>query len=215
MHIKSEIREALDRHTGLFYNKKEHSICGELFISNGDSYEVRIELKPYPVYFPNVFEVGGRIPIKADRHIYTNSGSCCFTTRAKSQILLKTKITSLLKFIDEIVIRYFENNSYYEINGEYCFEEYSHGIKGVFEGYQDILDVKHPNIILTLMQQRINGIKLRINEHCYCGSGNLLKRCNAGLHDKKYRNFRLIDKDVLKSDLILLEGLYYFHLNKS
>lgn len=205
MEIKTEIQEVLTKHKGLHYDEKSHSIQGELFISRGDSYEVLIELKPYPDFFPNVFEVGGRIPNKADRHIYTNTGSCCFTTRAKSQILLRTKITSLLKFVDEIVIRYFENNSYYEINGKYCFEEYSHGIIGVFEGYQDILDVKHPNVIMTLMQQRINNIKLRINQRCYCGSGRSLKRCNAGQHDRNYRNFRLIYKDVLKSDLSLLK----------
>lgn len=204
MGINTEIDVVLTKHKGLHYDKKSHCMRGELFLPSRDSYEVLIDLKPYPVYFPNVLETGGRIPNKADRHVYTNTGSCCFTTRAKSQVLLRTKITSLLKFIDEIVIRYFENNSYYEINGEYCFEEYSHGRIGVFEGYQDILDVKHPNVILTLMKQRIINNKLRINHRCYCGSGQTLKKCNAGQHDRNYRNFRLIDKQVLRDDLGLL-----------
>lgn len=194
--MEKGIKEVLEKHQGLEYDSAKNTLEGELFLSSGDSYEVLINLNPYPRFFPTVKETGGRIPPKADRHIYEQYGTCCFTTSAKSQILLRTKITSLLKFIDEIVIRYFENNSYFEIHGRYFGEEYNHGMKGMFEGYQDIFGIQDWRIILRLIHQRIRKQKLRPNNLCYCGSGLKIKKC----HLKNYNEFRLIEKIVLKED---------------
>lgn len=207
MGINGEIQEVLEKHKSLVYHLESNSLSGELFLPDGDSYEVRIELDNYPRFFPTVYEVGSRIPIKGDRHIYTDSGSCCFTTSAKSQILLKTKITSLLKFIDEIVVRYLENNSFYEINGVYCYDEYDHGSLGVVQSYQDILGITEVKIITKLMLQRLNNKKMRIRDLCYCNSGLSLKKCNNGLHCNNYRLFRMIDKKMLYNDLKHFENV--------
>ena len=104
MDISNQIDEVLAKHKGLIYHSEDDSLSGELVLPEGDSYELRIVLDSYPQFFPKVYETDGRIPVKMDRHMYTDTGSCCFTTSAKSQILLKTKITSLLKFVDEIVV---------------------------------------------------------------------------------------------------------------
>ena len=201
MDIKKQVEEVLLRHKGLVYNSVDDSLGGELFLPDGDSYDLIIKLDSYPRFFPTVYEVGGRIPIKMDRHMYTDTGSCCFTTGAKSQILLKTKITSLTKFVDEIVVRYFENNSYYEINGTYCYSEYDHGSMGVVQSYQDILEITDIKSIGRLILQRLQNKKLSIRDLCYCNSGQSLKKCNSGLHCNNYRLFRMIDKDVLYNDL--------------
>ncbi|WP_339916933.1 hypothetical protein [Yeosuana marina] len=201
MDISKEIEEVLLKHQGLVYHLESNSLSGELFLPHGDSYDLIIKLEPYPKFFPWVYEVGGRIPIKMDRHIYTDTGSCCFTTAAKSQILLKTKITSLIKFIDEIVVRYFENNSYYEINRTYYYDEYDHGSRGVVQSYQDILEISDTKSIGRLMLQRLQNKKLTIRDLCYCNSGQSLKKCSYGSHCYNYRLFRMIDKDVLYNDL--------------
>lgn len=201
MDISREIEAVLTKHKGLVHHLNNNSLSGELFLPDGDCYELVIELDSYPKLFPKVFETGGRIPIKMDRHMYTDTGSCCFTTGAKSQILLKTKITTLLKFIDEIVVRYFENNSYYEINREYCYEEYEHGSLGVVQSYQDILGITDIRSIAKLMLLRLDNKKLRIRDLCYCDSGENLKKCNNGLHCSNYRLFRMIDKELLYNDL--------------
>lgn len=198
--MEKEIEEVLQKYSDLVYDVKDHFLKGTLLLAYQDSYEVLIDLKPYPRYFPEVFEVGGRIPKKAQRHIYGDTGSCCFTTRAQSQILLKTKINSLLQFIDEIVVRYFENNSYYEINGRYYGEEYSHNIRGILEGYQDILRIKETKLIFKVMAQRIGNQKLRPNDLCYCGSKRKMKRC----HQDEYRNFRKIERKLVIEDLYFL-----------
>lgn len=202
--MEKGIKEVLEKHQGLEYYSAKNTLEGELFLSSGDSYEVLINLNPYPRFFPTVKETGGRIPPKADRHIYEQYGTCCFTTSAKSQILLKTEISSLLKFIDEIVIRYFENNSYYEIHGHYFGEEYNHGIEGILEGYQDILEINDLKIVLWLIHQRIENQKLRPNDLCYCGSGIKIKKC----HPKNYGEFRLIEKMILKKDFEKLISSY-------
>lgn len=201
MDIKKQIEEVLRKHEGLLYQPVDHYLDGELFLPDGDSYNLIIKLDTYPRFFPTVYEVGGRIPLKLDRHMYTDTGSCCFTTGAKSQILLKTKITSLLKFIDEIVVRYFENNSYYEINGTYCYTEYDHGSLGVVQSYQDILGITDIKSIGRLILQRLQNKKLTIRDLCYCRSGQSLKKCNSGIHCNNYRLFRMIDKDILYNDL--------------
>lgn len=201
MDISKEIEDVLTKHKSLVYHLESNSLSGELFLPDGDSYDVVIKLDMYPELFPTVLEVGGRIPNKLNRHIYTDSGSCCFTTTAKSQVLLKTKIKSLLNFIDEIVIRYFQNNSYYEINKKYCYDEYDHGSMGIVQSYQDILGVNDVKSIGRLMLQRLQNKKLSIRDLCYCNSGQSIKKCNGGLHCNNYRVFRMIDKDVLYNDL--------------
>jgi hypothetical protein len=201
MEISVQIKEVLQKHRGLQYHMDKNELTGNLYLPDGDSYEVEVKLDLYPAFFPIVFEMGERIPKKLDRHMYTDSGSCCFTTGAKSQVLLKTKITTLLKFIDEIAIRYFENNSYYEINGKYCFTEYDHGSLGVVQSYQDILGTSDNRSIVLLMLERLKNRKLRIKDLCYCNSGHTLKKCFSGLHCRSYKQFRLIDKEVLHNDL--------------
>ena len=201
MDIRHEIEEVLKKYPALIHHLENNSLSGELFLPEGDSYEILMFLNNYPDHFPIVIETGGRIPKKLDRHIYTDSGSCCFTTAAKAQILLKTKIISLVKFIDEIVIRYFQNNSFYELNNKYCFEEYEHGSLGIIQSYQDILGIQEVQSIIRLIIQRLKDKKLTIRDECYCGSKLTLKKCNGGIHCKNYRLFRMVDKSILRSDL--------------
>lgn len=201
MELKDQIFEVINRFPQLSYNEINNSIEGELFISKDDSYHVLMDLKPYPKYFPKVFELDERIPKKVARHIYSDSESCCFTTQAKSQIFLKTTITSLYLFVKEVAIPYFQNNSYYEINGKYKTLEYSHNGMGVIEGYRDILQTSNDRNIAVLMFQRIKGTKLRLHDLCYCGSKQVLKKCESGKHFSCYKEFRKIDLEQLISDM--------------
>ncbi|WP_075603785.1 hypothetical protein [Saccharicrinis aurantiacus] len=201
MDIRKQIEEVLRHYSGLSYCINNNTIDGELFITEDDSYDVSIHIKPYPKHFPRVFETGERIPPKVSRHIYSDTKSCCLSTQAKAQILLKTKITSLHLFIKEIVIPYFQNNSYFEINGKYKTDEYAHDKSGVIEGYRDILQSNNDYLIAKLMAGRIEGTKLRLHNRCYCGSGLSLKKCNNSQHYKCYKDFRKIDKDVLMNDI--------------
>lgn len=201
MDIKTQIEEVLKHYSGLSYDENNNWIEGELFISEDDSYDVSIHLEPYPKHFPRVFEKGERIPPKVSRHIYSDTKSCCFSTQAKAQILLKTDICTLHLFIKEIVIPFFQNNSYFEINGKYKTDEYAHDKIGVIEGYRDILQTNNDYLIARLIAGRIEGAKIRLHDKCYCGSGVSMKKCNNYMHYKCYKDFRKIDKDVLENDI--------------
>lgn len=207
MDIKTQIEEVLKHYAGLSYNEINNSIDGELFISEDDSYDISIHLELYPKHFPRVYEMGERIPQKASRHIYSDTKSCCLSTQAKAQILLKTQINSLYLFVKEIVMPYFQNNSYFEINNRYKTDEYSHDKRGVIEGYRDILETNNDYLIARLIAGRIKGEKVRLHDKCYCESGLSMKKCNNYTHYKCYKNFRKIDKDVLMNDISIFIDL--------
>ena len=202
MDISKQIKQVQQTYKTLKYSAQVNELSGELFISPLDSYNIVINLESYPTSFPHVYEVDERIPKKVERHIYTDTGSCCLTTKANAQIMLKTKIKTLKLFIEQIVVPYFMNNSYYELNGKYKTDEYSHNGLGVIEGYRDILKTTNDMAIAYLIYHRVNGKKLKIHAPCYCGSKQALKKCCNGKHDKAYRLFRLIEKDVLAEDFL-------------
>lgn len=201
MEICKQINEVERCFPSLTFSPEKNEFSGELNISDSDSYQIRIDLNPYPKLFPYLFETEERIPIKPDRHIYTDTGACCLTTKAKAQVLLKSKIKTLKDFIKEIVIPYFQNNSYFEINKKYITDEYAHSYQGVVDSYKDILKINDELIIGKTIYNRLNNPKLKIHHQCYCGSGVKLKNCFGSLHDKAYREFKLIDKEILKVDL--------------
>jgi hypothetical protein len=201
MLINEQINEVLDFHDGLVFNSINNTFEGELFLPDGDTYDVLININSYPNTFPTVHEIGGRIPKKMDRHIYPESGSCCFTTVAKSQILLKTVVKSLLDFVDEILIRYLENNSYYELNNRYYTEEYSHGKLGIIEGYKDILQIDDTIKVAKILLKVAKSKTLVIHQNCYCESGRKLRKCYRGKHLNNLRKLYMVDKNILMNDL--------------
>lgn len=201
MDISQQINEVERCFPSLIFSPEKNEFSGELYISELDPYQIRIVLNPYPRIFPDLFETEERIPNKPDRHIYTDTGACCLTTKAKAQVLLNTKIKTLKDFIKEIVIPYLQNNSYYEINKKYKTDEYAHFQQGVVDSYKDILKINDELIIGKTIYNRLLNPKLNIHQPCYCGSGIKLKKCSKSTHDIAYREFKLIDKEILFGDL--------------
>jgi len=180
----------------LLFNKDKLVLEGNLFIYEYDCYQISIDISPFPNFFPIVKELGERIPFNVDRHKY-HDASCCLTTKAKEQLLLKKKIKTLDNFIEKIVIPFFENNSYYEINKEYIDGGYSHGIVGVFEAYKEITNISDLKVLIDFLINRINSKKYQRNEKCFCNSGKKFKNC----HLSNYNDLFLIDKEIIISDL--------------
>lgn len=195
-----DINKVLKEHPFLKYDSNRRMFYGTLIvdIEGDDSYEVEIKLRGFPKEFPEVLEIGERIPRKIDRHINNISKSCCFTTSAMEQVLLrKRRIKTISEFINKIVVPYFQNNSYYEINGEYKNGEYAHGIIGTFQSYQDILGISDLKVVIELLNKRLKSIKLGKNNPCYCGSGKKIKDC----HLYKYNDLKFIDDKTIDEDL--------------
>ena len=200
MDIKKEVALVISLHNGLEYSETENTLIGKLNISEYDSYMLKINLTHYPNVFPDVEEIDERIPKKANRHVYEDSGTLCFTTRAISQILLKTKIKTLFDFITHILIPYLENNSFYEINKRYVEDEFAHGVRGVLDGYIDVLGISGDFRILKIINDAIQGRFSTKSGVCYCGSNKSLKTCHSGTHYRKYKKFLMIERDTLMND---------------
>tara|TARA_R110002050_G_scaffold158381_5_gene287687 strand:- start:10493 stop:11119 length:627 start_codon:yes stop_codon:yes gene_type:complete len=207
MVFKDQIDEVLKVFNGLIYCEISNELSGILDIGDNDSYSLLITLDPFPKDFPRVWEAAERIPRKVTRHVYSDTGSLCFTTAAKAQILLQTKISTLLQFVNKILIPYLQNNSFYELNGHYATEEYAHDESGVLEGYMDILGIQNSRRVLEVVKTGALGKKLFPKNPCYCGSGQKLLSCNSKKHFISYKGFRFIDRKTLRADYHLIKQL--------
>ena len=196
---QEQVQEVLSKHPLLDFDESKNRFYGNLVVDDqdNDTYQVIMDISPFPKRFPTVWETGERIPKTQDRHIYTSDNSCCFTTSAKEQILLKTKVRTLSVFIDEIAVKYFQNNSYFEINKKYKHGEYPHGVSGILAGYSDILDLKNTTQIVKILSSRLQHKKFGRNESCFCNSGKKFKKC----HLTKYELLSSVDEETIKSDL--------------
>jgi len=201
------IEQVTTQHPKLIYDESLNQFRGYIEVDENDLYKIEVDLNPFPDSFPLVKEIGERIPRLSDRHIY-DSGYCCFTTKAKENILLKSKVKTIPCFINEIVVPYFLNQSYYEITEEYKHGEYSHGVFGTIEGYADILKVKNVWIIYNMLLARINNYNISVNDKCYCGSRKKIKKC----HKMSYKNFMLINLETIRNDFVKMDEILFMAL---
>ncbi len=194
----NNIEYILEKFPFLTYNSEERYFIGYIQIDEDDKYHLKIKINNFPKTFPKVYELEDRIPKKAERHVNADY-SLCFTTKANEEILLKTKIKDLQSFFQLILVPYLLNNSYFEINNQYKFGEYSHHpLISTYETYRDILNVENFELIETILIEIANGKKYRPNKICYCGSGKKIKKCKN--HEFGYRNLKKINVDRLLND---------------
>lgn len=137
-----------------------------------------IEIYPtvgFPYRFPKLLEVGGDIPCEVDWHKYSDN-SCCLTVPANEILICKNGIT-ILRFIKEHAIPYFANQLYRKKTGKYL-NEYSHGIKGIYEFYVDLFHSKDFSIWIKCLNVAMGKSKIERNSPCYCGSNIKYKKCH-------------------------------------
>jgi len=214
MVINNQVDIILKKYTFLTFNNEEGCFIGVVQVDEDDKYNLKIDINNNQ-FFPKVYELDGRIPKKADRHINSDY-SLCFTTKANELILLKTKVKDLISFFDLVLVPYLLNNSFYEINKYYKFGEYSHNpYTSTYETYCDILGVKNYDLISTLLKEVSNGLKIRPNEICYCGSKIKIKKCQN--HEIGYRNLKKIPSKKLNFDSLIIKELreYYIKMDNN
>jgi hypothetical protein len=202
MQMNDEVKKVLQKYPTLKYDAVSNTLTGILAPFPNDNYELRIELENLNHKFPEVFEVGERIPNHLDRHIYP-LGNFCFTTTAKEQILLGTLVKKLVDFIEYILNPYLKNNSYYEINGNYKFGEYSHS-EGILEGYKEILQIDNVDLIINVLGDYVQGKRLTSKQHCYCGSKKQFGKCLNRKHQQAYKKMQHIKLETLAIDFNII-----------
>lgn len=156
-------------------------LTGNLVVSGPDgpfdAYQIQVAIPPiFPWQEPVVFEIGGRIPKIADRHVFEDNENCCLGVW--EEWLFKSPDRSASSFLTGPLHDYFLSQCWYEATSEWPFGDRSHGSLGVLEGFCDLLG------ITVDRQQAVSHLKLLARENikghvaCPCGSGKRLRNCH-------------------------------------
>ncbi len=140
-----------------------------------EAFSLSIILPPaYPVELPIVYEVGGRIPRIADRHVFGNGSACIFMPDDRWRCFPVS--SSFVDYLDGPLRNYFLSQLYYEETGKWLFGEYSHDGKGIIEYYQELFEIQDVSTVIYFLFALCES-KLRKQSMCPCGSGKKVKRC--------------------------------------
>lgn len=154
---------------------KIHLLGNENKIS--DSYVIKIVWSQgYPYRFPLVYEIGGRIPVNIEWHIFETDSHCCIKAFPE-EIMLCRKGINLEWFIRSQLIPYLFNQSFRQENG-YYYHERSHGVKGTIESFADIFRTTNVSIILKLLSFLKEKREHKSTAKCVCGSNSKYKKCH-------------------------------------
>ncbi len=172
------------------------AVAGDLVLTDAagstiDVYKILIRETPlFPVRFPFVFEVGGRIPINIDWHVFPD-GHCCIKSIPEEIFICKGGL-SLAKFIEQEVRPYFYNQKHREMHG-YFLHERSHGPQGNIEFFQDFFGTKDLQAILEDLLLIKNHAEPNRVDNCFCHSGKKYRKCHRDIYRKtrQYSDYEL------------------------
>lgn len=165
-----------------------------------DSFNIKITIpENYPFQFPKLFELDEKTKQIDSSHIYKD-GSCCVCCLQEEDIRKRKGIT-VIEYINEYVIPFLANILYYRECGEYANGEYKHGIDGVIQYYQELLNKQQIDDILSEIDI-IATNKFRRNTKCYCGSGLKFKKC----HLATVNQIKNLSKYRLKQDVLMMRN---------
>lgn len=139
----------------------------------------------FPHREPKVFEVGGRIPRCADRHINPD-GDCCVTVW--EHWLASADDHSFASFVNGPVHEYFLGQYWCERTGKWPFGERAHGLRGLEEAYADALGIPNKKKDVIYHLRLLSKDWPKGHWLCPCGSGKRLRYCHRGemmaLHER-------------------------------
>ena len=124
---------------------------------------------------PKVFEVGGRIPRIADRHV-NDDGDCCITVW--ENWLVCAGDHSFAAFLNGPVNEFFLGQYSFETTGKWPFGERPHGPKGLEEAYADALGITHKKKDLIYHLRLLSQDWPKGHWRCPCSSGKILRHCH-------------------------------------
>jgi hypothetical protein len=165
-----------------------------------DEFQVRIVASPdYPNSMPSLFEMGTRTTEIAAKHgiedlrdLHRNPGigTACLCVKQEEERRFP-KGSSLLHFIEELVVPYLFGLSHFDEHGKWPWPDHSHGVLGIVEHYADITDdpsVESINSTLSLLRRDPSWHELRrqirkpsATRMCVCGSKRAVSRCHKGV----------------------------------
>jgi len=201
--LVDQIKETLEAYPDMSFDEKRMIVSGNYSLVNtqtGDSIEdynlsIFFPIGVFSTTLPRVKELGGKIPRLIDRHIYPK-GTFCLTTRLYEYIICRNGIT-FAAFLESIVRPFLATQTLLSLGEISRFPqgEFSHGGKGILEGYQDYLKLESEQETIDTISAVIS--KIGRNKKCFCGSGKKYKDC----HLKIVQSNPLPNTVLLRKDL--------------
>ena len=175
----------------------EKMIISDTYID--DKYNIEIELlREFPKQFPLVREVGGRIQqiaekysLKDVRDLHINkiqNNAICLCPKPAEKLIYPGEI-DLVHFINNLVVPFFYELSYYDKTGYWPWNEYSHGDLGILEFYRENKEKNDLSLAKKcyecLKEKNEQNKKYIINKNvikghspCICGSKEKFRKCH-------------------------------------
>jgi hypothetical protein len=190
------------------------NLTGSLDIGYGSKNTFDIEIivsDKYPNKIPEVHETSGRVPSVMDRHYMSDDTGCCLVMPHRYTEYFKP-LMIFEEFIDVLVVPFFQNQIYYEINGKFV-TGYRHGEHGIWEHYVEVFgeDLTLDTLLLLLeavLDQRLKRMnKIKGHKPCPCGSGRIQRYCHGkGLIQLKQHGSTSIL--ITSLNYLYIKGLY-------
>jgi hypothetical protein len=140
-----------------------------------EKFSVKIVAKDYPRAIPICIETSGKVK---DYHVNpTESKNLCLTSHLSIYKKLK-KNSSIISYINELVIPFFVSFRYYEMYNISPFGELRHGGSGILDEYKEIF--KTDNITTCILLTYGTSFLYRGHHLCPCGSNLQLRKCHGG-----------------------------------
>ena len=175
-----------------------------------ENYEIEIVIPLGVQQFPYVIDVNGYID-PSYRHYYPKTKILCLETDVRFMVDFVGGF-DLLFWMRNYVEAYFFTYEYYMRFDEFPYGERQHGLVGVLEAYQEILDVKSTQEAYDFMHY-ISTNPYRGHLCCPCNSGKKIRICHG---DKMLRfyNSQQLNKLIKKDFEKITEALRISDANK-
>ena len=186
----------------------ERFLKGSLDIIDGtgkiwDTYEVEIKgSESYPYRFPKLFETNNAFPKNADWHVYGDDFSCCVDVTPNEIIICKEGL-NVVDYIKQYAIPYFANQTYRIREGYYLYGQYSHGILGRLEFYQDKLKAKSSSELIMMFDLIIKDYNPDRRAICPFCHKEKFRRC----HRDAFKDLQIMKGLLVNDGLTLLKIL--------
>lgn len=133
----------------------------------------------YPKWIPATYMLEPDIPRVADRHFYQN-GQACLCLPHEVHGFFPDGI-NFNEYFDRLLKPWLIGQTGFDDKGYWPFTSRDHGMKGILQGFSELLKIDDPEDVLRFFYLLIRKNSAKGGTLCPCGSGRKLRDCHSEL----------------------------------